>query len=233
MQGRPETAVRWLKMSAPPDVEVMMWWVEIPCVTHCRVLIAEESAANMKECEEQLRAYAEMNSDSHNTLHLVEILVLLAMAYVKQKKTEEGLKTLEKALALIETNGFIFPFLEQGPSMAELINKLPDDIRNRAYISQIIDNLKQISETPITEPETRQTGKVPTQKDNLYSLSSRELDVLSHVAKGMRNKEIAAKLFVSDDTIKKHMYNMFQKLDVSSRINLVRKSEELGLLDMN
>jgi LuxR family maltose regulon positive regulatory protein len=233
MQDRTKPAVHWLKMSTPPDVEVMMWWKEIPCVTHCRILIAEQSTTALKQSEEKLRAYADMNTAHHNTLQLIEILVLLSMTLVKQKKTEEALKILKKALMLIETNGFIFPFLEQGPPMAKLINKLSNDIRNKAYVSQIIDNFKKVSETTVIEPKTEQTAKVTTQQDNLHSLSARELVVLSNVAKGLRNKEIAAKLFVSEDTIKKHLYNMFQKLDVSNRTNLVRKSKELGLLDVN
>jgi DNA-binding NarL/FixJ family response regulator len=54
--------------------------------------------------------------------------------------------------------------------------------------------------------------------------------VLEYVANGLRNKEIALKLFISDDTVKKHLYNMFQKLSVKNRFGLVSKARELGLI---
>ncbi len=78
--------------------------------------------------------------------------------------------------------------------------------------------------------------KLVVPKDNkvvLKSLSFRETDVLKFVAQGLRNKEIADKLFVSTDTIKKHLYNTFQKLQVSNRLELANKAKQLGLLDLN
>ncbi|WP_297708079.1 LuxR C-terminal-related transcriptional regulator [uncultured Eudoraea sp.] len=65
----------------------------------------------------------------------------------------------------------------------------------------------------------------------LNTLSLREKEVLELVAQGLRNKEIADKLFISTDTIKKHLYNSFQKLHVSTRLKLVHKAKQLGLLD--
>jgi DNA-binding NarL/FixJ family response regulator len=65
---------------------------------------------------------------------------------------------------------------------------------------------------------------------NLKLFTPRELVVLQYLSNGMRNKEIATALFVSDDTIKKHLYNMFQKLSVKNRLSLVSKARELGLI---
>jgi DNA-binding NarL/FixJ family response regulator len=52
--------------------------------------------------------------------------------------------------------------------------------------------------------------------------------VLEHVNKGFTNKEIASNLFRSEETIKKHIYNMFQKLNVKNRTSLLSKVKELG-----
>src|SRR5919198_4008600 len=48
-------------------------------------------------------------------------------------------------------------------------------------------------------------------------LSSREREVLELVARGSRNKEIARKLFISEFTVKRHVQNILEKLEVSSR----------------
>ncbi|NLN63865.1 MAG: response regulator transcription factor [Clostridiaceae bacterium] len=48
-------------------------------------------------------------------------------------------------------------------------------------------------------------------------LSSRELEVLELIAKGLLNKEIAKTLFISEKTVKNHISNIFKKLKVSDR----------------
>lgn len=54
------------------------------------------------------------------------------------------------------------------------------------------------------------------QKDN--SLTLRENELLQLIAKGCTNKQIAKKLFISEDTVKKHVKNIFKKLKVTNRI---------------
>ena len=61
-------------------------------------------------------------------------------------------------------------------------------------------------------------------------LSKRELEILSLLAKGHSNQEIAAKLFVSLSTVKTHIQNLFEKLDVKRRIQAVEKARRLNLI---
>ena len=61
-------------------------------------------------------------------------------------------------------------------------------------------------------------------------LSARELEVLAFVAAGLPNQEIARKLVVMVGTVKKHVHNIFGKLQVSSRTQAVARPRELGIL---
>ena len=61
-------------------------------------------------------------------------------------------------------------------------------------------------------------------------LSKRELEILSLLAHGFSNQEIAAKLFVSVSTVKSHNQNLFEKLDVKRRIQAVEKAKKLNLI---
>ena len=74
--------------------------------------------------------------------------------------------------------------------------------------------------------------KKPTrkQKDQLNVLTKKELEVLNCIALGLSNKEIADKLFNSEDTIKKHVNNMFQKMYVKNRLSLVNRAREKGVI---
>jgi DNA-binding NarL/FixJ family response regulator len=62
------------------------------------------------------------------------------------------------------------------------------------------------------------------------SLTTREMEVLRLLARGMRNKEIAARLFVSERTVNFHLANIYQKLNVSGRTEALSKALEKGLI---
>lgn len=55
-------------------------------------------------------------------------------------------------------------------------------------------------------------------KDPIYSLTDREMDVLQQIATGLSNKQIAGKLFISEETVKVHIRNLLRKLNVHSRV---------------
>jgi DNA-binding CsgD family transcriptional regulator len=57
-------------------------------------------------------------------------------------------------------------------------------------------------------------------------LSAREMDIVMHIAKGLGNKEIGEKLFISLNTVKTHNRNIFKKMGVKSRFQLLTKLSE-------
>jgi DNA-binding NarL/FixJ family response regulator len=61
-------------------------------------------------------------------------------------------------------------------------------------------------------------------------LSARELEILTFVARGYSNAQIASTLYISEGTVKRHLTNIYLKLDVTSRLNAVNKATAMGLL---
>lgn len=61
-------------------------------------------------------------------------------------------------------------------------------------------------------------------------LSARELDVLRLVAKAMSNAQIAAALFISEGTVKRHLTNIYGKLDAVSRVDAIKKAAAANLI---
>ena len=64
----------------------------------------------------------------------------------------------------------------------------------------------------------------------LEPLTDRELEVLRLVADGMTNKQVAETLVLAVGTVKKHLKNVYDKLDVHSRTQAVARARELRIL---
>lgn len=62
------------------------------------------------------------------------------------------------------------------------------------------------------------------------TLTARECEVLAMLANGATNRKIARDLFVTEATVKTHLENIFDKLDVDSRSRAVHRAHELGLI---
>jgi two-component system, NarL family, nitrate/nitrite response regulator NarL len=62
-------------------------------------------------------------------------------------------------------------------------------------------------------------------------LSDREKEIVQLVAQGFRNKEIGEKLFISEQTVKNHLHNIFDKLGVSDRLELALYAIHHRLID--
>ena len=61
-------------------------------------------------------------------------------------------------------------------------------------------------------------------------ISKREADILLLIYEGLSNQQIADKLFISENTIKKHISNIFQKLEVERRTEAIKKARELSII---
>ena len=64
----------------------------------------------------------------------------------------------------------------------------------------------------------------------LVELSTREIEVLEHLSKGLKNKDIADNLFLSTSTVKKHIENIYRKLQAHNRIEMLQKAKQNKLI---
>jgi LuxR family maltose regulon positive regulatory protein len=219
-------AVRWQASSSPRPAEVTAFWFEIPCVTRCRGLIAEGSATSLREAEERLREYAESTEAHHNTCQQIGILALQAVAFAKQDKVEEALTALERAIKLAQPGGFIFPFLELGPPMGDLLRRLPERDNHSAFVESILSAIGGTEKNAAVEDAGQSRGARPP----LDQLTNRELGILELLGQRLFDKEIAAKLNISASTVNSHCKSIYQKLDVCNRRHAVAKGADLGIL---
>jgi LuxR family maltose regulon positive regulatory protein len=139
---------------------------------------------------------------------------------------------LEYAIKLARPGGFIRPFLDLGPKMAGLLNRLANQNIAVKYIEQILaafsnDGIGAVPDT--SEDQIIHPSEVSTQPWD-EALTNREIEILILLAQRLRNKEIAEKLFISPDTVKRHTINIYSKINVHTRQEAVVKARAMGIL---
>jgi LuxR family maltose regulon positive regulatory protein len=167
----------------------------------------------------------------------IEILVLRAMIEHALDEDDQAVQTLLSALALGEAEGFRRVYLDEGRTMAELLARcLLAQKRAGAYYPSLeyIQSLLEVcrQEVEIRTPATKSGAGLAakTLDDRTILLSARELEVLSLVAAGRSNEEIAAELYLALNTVKRHASNIYDKLEVNKRTEAVAKARQLGLI---
>jgi DNA-binding NarL/FixJ family response regulator len=74
---------------------------------------------------------------------------------------------------------------------------------------------------------------LPKTPENLIKLTVREMDIINLIAEGLPNKEIAQRLFIETQTVKNHVHNILDKLQLHSRLEAVQYARERNLLEKN
>jgi len=168
----------------------------------------------------------------HSTRVLIDVLVLQALLHAAQGNASDALEKLAEALALAEPGGFIRPFLDQGPEMADLLGRLVKQNPTREYASRILEAFcseKAELFSDRSDDPNRPRSSLPD-KPLIEPLTNREIEVLRMLAKGVRNNDIAGSLFISPETVKRHLSTIYRKLDVKNRHQAVISAKSIGIL---
>jgi ATP/maltotriose-dependent transcriptional regulator MalT len=100
-----------------------------------------------------------------------------------------------------------------------------------AFIDSLLETIQPGEGTSSSSQKAVPPGGSVRMDDGLpVSLSARELQVLSLIAEGKSNQEISAELFLALNTVKRHAYNIYAKLEVKKRTQAVSKARQLGLI---
>ena len=85
------------------------------------------------------------------------------------------------------------------------------------------------AETPVALPALGPFAPNAARQQSL-GITAREMEILTLVARGLSNREIATQLFVSENTVKTHCARAFDKLGAARRTQAVQRGKEMGLL---
>jgi len=170
---------------------------------------------------------------------LIEIVILQAIAHQAAGNDGDAIVALERALVMGEPEGFVRTFIDEGEPISKLLLELLKQRgkrleTERPELLRYVVKLKDLFGGPTAPVPTARVATIESEAVPWWyaedPLSERELEVLQHVARGLSNQEIADKLFLSAGTVKRHMSNIYQKLDVHSRTQALERARSLKVL---
>jgi LuxR family maltose regulon positive regulatory protein len=221
-QDRLGEALGWAREQGLSPGDDLSYLREFEHITLARMLLArsgaeraEDSAHDAARLLERLLLAAD---EGGRTGHVIEILVLQALAHQALGDIPAALACLERALTLAEPEGYVRVFTDEGPPMTSLLRAAAKQGTTRNYARRL---LAALSETGQDRPVSQAL---------IDPLSERELDVLRLLGTELDGPAIARELVVSLNTVRTHTKNIYAKLAVTSRRAAVRRAAELGLL---
>ena len=161
----------------------------------------------------------------------IKVLILQALAFQARGEGEEASVSLGQALSLAEPGGYVRTFTDEGEPMRLLISDFRLQIEKQArnasepnshflltYVDKLLAafpgfGLRETDKPAIVEP-----------------LSQRELEVLRLLTSHLSRSEIAQELFISVNTARSHIRNIYAKLSVNRRKDAIQRAKDLGLL---
>ncbi|WHY21158.1 LuxR C-terminal-related transcriptional regulator [Paenibacillus sp. G2S3] len=212
-QGSMQTALTWLGKCGLAHTD------EIPMNRIAEYLALAKVLAACERSEKALQVLDQLNlllSKENRLRDQIKVCIAQSMTFESIGRTEEAHLHLETALHLAEPEGYIRSFMDEGSKMEELLStylkiQIGSLIRNPKvslfYVKQLIQAFNVTME-----------GK-PSLKE---ILTEQEMKVLHLIASGLSNKEIADKLFVTGETVKFHIKNMYRKLGVNNRVQALQ-----------
>ncbi|HVB80492.1 MAG TPA: response regulator transcription factor [Candidatus Binataceae bacterium] len=103
-------------------------------------------------------------------------------------------------------------------------------VQKRFAIETLMTAIQAVADGLVWMPPAMQAALVGQDGPAAKKLTPRESEIVRYVAVGMRNAEVAARLSLSESTVKTHLTNIFQKLGIRDRIELTRYAIKTGLV---
>jgi LuxR family maltose regulon positive regulatory protein len=183
--------------------------------TRLRLLLMQRQVDHALALSSALLAQAQ--SEGRLAL-MIEILILRALALSEKKAVPQALEALEQALTLAQPEGYARLFLDEGAWLAKLILQASARGLDGGYAARLLPTF-QVEPGAPTHPA----------QALIDPLTEREIEVLKLIENGCSNQQIAARLFISLPTVKRHISNIYAKLGAASRTQALALARELSL----
>jgi LuxR family maltose regulon positive regulatory protein len=211
------TAVHWADEMLQSGVLEVRPESEPARLAVARVLIMKRDISSLKQSHGLLERLLAAAEPEGRMGILIEALALKALLEWTLGNQPDAMTALEKSLRLAEREGYLRLFVDMGLPLARLLQ----EARSRSVMPDYVNRLLAAY---------NRDPSMPSESILVEPLTTREQQVLQLIAAGLTNREIAVQLFISQETVKKHVASISGKLGTSNRTEAVARARELDLL---
>jgi LuxR family maltose regulon positive regulatory protein len=233
-QGDVAAAGRWVQERGLSADDELAYPREAEYLVLARVLVAQGLPGRALGLLERMHAAA---AGQGRVGCVIETGTLQALALAATGAEDRAISVLAAALTLGHPEGYVRVFADEGEPMRTLLGRLASGQRVRhdaagdipaGYLARI----RRALDPKPPESQAAATGVpgLPGLPGLPDPLTSREREVLGLLAQGRANKDIAAELVVTLDTVKRHVSHILAKLGATNRTEAVARARELNLI---
>ena len=213
------TICDWMKHNAPDEfadfnmLDLYRYMVKIRCY------IVEKKYAAVVAIAEKLRPLLE---EGRRHMDMCELDILLAISLFRAQKKDLAFEVLERGLQIAKRRGYYRLVGDEG---AALLPLLIDYIKEKGESDFLMKILEIVRSMAIYHPLY-----LNDKLKNNESFSQREIEILKLVEQGKTKEEIADYFFISTNTVKFHLKNIYMKLEANSATQAVWQGRVLGII---
>jgi LuxR family maltose regulon positive regulatory protein len=163
-------------------------------------------------------------------LRQIKLQLLAAVLAARLDNHAELKRNLGSALRLARQGGFVRAVLDEGDEPLHLIRERYQALLQSEANARRPDSGRDFIETLLQASGTDLGRNAGVLNFALQPLTEREREMLVLLANGTSNKDMANRLFVSENTVKFHLKNIYAKLSVASRVQAITAARQIGII---
>jgi LuxR family maltose regulon positive regulatory protein len=176
---------------------------------------------------------SEISNFQGRTYLIIKLQILNSLLENAKLNPREAKRILSQALQMACTGGYVRSFLDEGPEIISLIAEIYDSAKVASSESDSVNIeyhkfLRRLLVDAGTDVNDSSFSQSSVKKLDLH-FSNRQLEIIKLLVDGKSNKEIAACMFISENTVKFHLKNIFSELNISNRSQAIKVAREQNL----
>ena len=206
----------WAQTYRPPP-QPLFFPYRLATLMYARYLIRQKA---WDESRRLLEEQARLAHEAGHVEYEMEIGIGLSILEKEAGCSSESTQALMQALRIGAAGGYVRAFVDEGEAMKNLLAQAQRSTKDealRTYITKLLDAFEKsiaVDQSSLIEP-----------------LTEREIEVLTLIAEGLSNPEIAEKLVLSVGTVKTHVKHIYGKLGVDDRVKAASMAREMKLIN--
>lgn len=215
--GLPERIPPWLQVGEIKTSDFFSQGIAFNYIVYGKTLLAMKKYA---ELERRIEQFEEAFSVFGNRLGFLHNRIFEAAARCHLYGMKDGAAILEMALTEAEADCLVLPFAENAPHIMGMLKIIVQRNPGNGFLNRVLSLCRKYESALLGLSHPAE------------ALSQREMELLSLAAQGLSRREAAACLYISEETVKTHFKNIYQKLGVSSKMAAIKLARDRGYVSM-